>query len=289
MSASKPVRFSGLTAVYRQWRLGLAFYVMTTLAALPTAAAVGALMNGYFGYSQASTTMTSGGSMPLIAEVIIQETGAWGAILVTAAVTGFIWFLLQSFIASAVLGTVRSSKPPNLRTGLAHGGAHWWGLMLLSLLGTPFVLLVGGVGVAAAGWLTDALTGDSTSEAYVMAVRLPTHLLALVGLIWASGTHDAMRTYKVDGRGVFGAFGRGLWRGLTRPLALLGRSVPWWSATLVITAVVMWVDAQMVWSSTSAIATGIALQQGLVLLRVFLRIGGLAAVQGLIPPPEPAP
>ena len=277
----------GWRAIRRQWPLGLATYVLTVLVSLPVAAALGVVMDSYFGRRMVAPQVTATWSLTALAELAVEESTALIAIAVAAAIGLALWLIAQTFICGAMLASGRADGATPLRKALMHGGQHFWGLLGLGVLGLPFVLIVGGLGFFMAGRLTEALTEGTTSSATVMAVRIPLTCAALVLLIWASSTHDLMRVKKVDGAGVFRSFAVGLWRGIRRPVALLGHALPWvlgaWGLTLFISLI----DARLPWTTPAAIAFGVGLQQILVLCRTFLRLGGLAAVQGLVPPERP--
>lgn len=274
----------GWWAIRRQWPLCLATYVLTVLVSLPAAAALGVVMDGYFGHRLVAAEVTATWSLPALAELAVEESTALVAVAVAATIALLSWLIVQTFICGAMLASGRADGATSLRTAFMHGGQHFWGLLGLGVLGLPFVLVVGGLGFFAAGRLTEALTDGTTSSATVMAVRIPLTFAAWVLLIWASSTHDLMRVKKVDGAGVFRSFVVGLWRGLRRPFALLGHALPWVLGAWGLTAIISLVDARLAWTTPAAIVFGVGLQQILVLCRTFLRLGGLAAVQGLVPP-----
>ena len=274
----------GWAALRRQWRLGLAEYVMTVLVSLPTAAGMGTIFYGYFGNRSIAPEVTATWDLTSLVELAVEQPTALIVVAVMALVTFALWLVLQAFIIGAILGSGRDSKSVPLRSALIHGGEHFWGLLGLGIIGTPFVVMVAWASFFAVGELTSALTQGTTSSATVLAVRAPLTAAALVIVVWASSTVDLMRVKKVDGCGVIRSFAVGLWRGFRRPFALIGRALPWVLTAWGLTAVISVVDAQFAWTTPAAILLGIGLQQLLVLSRVFIRLGGLAAVQGLVPP-----
>lgn len=282
MTTKPKANWPGWAVLGRQWRLGLLTYALTVVASLPTALAVGTLMGRYFEYRQVADDVSARLAFVPLVEVSIERSSTFSTLFVIAAATSIIWWIVHTFVVGAVLGGGRMGTSVSLSRALSLGGQHFWGLLTLSVLGLPFVLSVAAGAFYAADAVGAALTKGWNSEASMMVVRIVLGFVALVVTGWAAGTHDLMRARKVDGAGVLRAFGFGLVRGLTGPGRLLGRCFPWLVASLILTVVISWVDAQTIWSSPTAIAGGVLLQQGLVLIRVFLRMAGLASVQGLV-------
>ena len=276
----------GWLVIRRQWRLALAAYFMLAVVTLPTGVAVGVLMHEFFGAREVGALVAARPHFPSFVEVVIERPTSWSVVLAVVIVAALTWWIVQTYIVGAVLASGRLGKPVTMRGALALGGRQLWGLVGLALMGLPFVLVFGGLAFLAVSKLTEALTEGTTSTATIMAVRMSLTFVALVILVWASGTHDLMRVKKVDGAGVFSAFAGGLWSGLWRPFSVIGRALPWALAAWLLTLVISFVDAQFVWSTPAAVAMGIGLQQLLVLLRVLTRFGGLGAIQSLVAPPE---
>ena len=275
----------GLAAVRRCWRLVLLCYVMSVVVALPAAAGVGAIMHQYFGHRVAGSEVAARWVLPSLVEVMLERPG--GLIAVGAAVVAgaLAWLLVQTFMSAALLSVSRTKGRVLVRTALSHGGAHFWGLFGLSILGTPFVLAVSGVALWAGRALEDFLNEGTTSEVNALAVRWVTIGIALLIAVWASGTHDVMRVRKVDGAGVLSAFASGLATGLQRPWGLLSRLLPWYLLGLLLTLGLTLLDARLPWTTPAAIAMGVGVQQFLVLTRAFVRLGGLASVQAMASEP----
>ena len=270
-------------AVRRHWRLGIVAYGLSVVVSVPVAIAVGLAMQWYFGHRDVGVAMSAVVSVPAWVEFRAANPAAGVMVFAAVAAAGIGGLIAQAMLAGAVLGCCRQPETTTIRSALQRGGQHLTGLVGLSFLGTPFVLGVAYGAFTVADRLNTVFTEGTTSDVTLVVVRLVLMFVALIVVVWASGTHDLMRVCKVDGAGVFHAFIAGLWRGLRRPGHLLARSLPWLLAAWLLTLGISVLDAQVPWSSQGAFAAGVLLQQSLCLMRALLRVAGLAAVQGLVP------
>ena len=196
---------------------------------------------------------------------------------------GVLYMLLQTFLAGGVLGVLRAPQAGWSLRGLVHGSGFYFGRMFrVALLGLAGAWLVFGMNAPIARWVDrQAVEAVAESTALVWTFGRHLALLLALGVVFLVSSYAKVIVVLEERTSALLAVVSAVGFLLRNPLKALGHCAA--IGLLLIALLASWSVVDGAWETTgfrSQLVT-LALAQGLMFGRIFLRVGLLGGMLAL--------
>jgi len=288
---------TGLQSAARHPKLVCLLWAWYGLLALAPALPAWTWWNGVLGYSPEAASVLTRFDLGVFLDLTISE-GVSGLRLLAgaAAVAAMIAFVSSAFAFGGILEVLAGDGE---RRSFMHrffrGGGHFfWRFFRLALIaGVCLVIATGAVSALMTGVTAPMRESEWEPAGYLAGIVSIAPLLVVAALFLLALDYARIRVSRDDSRSMLKAYASGLGFVMRRPVPACGIAIPFVGALAILAALYLAYETNApAAGSWAAIALMFLLQQGVVLGRVFLRVGLVGAERHFhvtaVPKPVPA-